>query len=174
MPIFQEPDYILPKRVQASELPSRDIIMRRPSEESIRTEFCDGPLPDTPLENTLETRDHRRREDSPGNNGYGVCTSDRIELMERIKRGESPTWVPSQTVCQSRLLSLGSTLLSLSLSIYDVHPHQLLLALRLGPVILDPPPSVFNHTICQISKDQYRRRTLLTSPCHIASGMLAR
>ncbi|KAL9607508.1 MAG: hypothetical protein Q9167_007582 [Letrouitia subvulpina] len=30
--------------------------------------------------------------------GGGIRTSDRRELMERIKRGESPTWVPSETL----------------------------------------------------------------------------
>ena len=32
-----------------------------------------------------------------GNNGEALCT-DRAELIERLKRGESPTWVPNQAV----------------------------------------------------------------------------
>ncbi|KAI1321533.1 hypothetical protein F5Y16DRAFT_388754 [Xylariaceae sp. FL0255] len=53
---------------------------RRLSEESIRTEFCEGPLPDTPPDRA--TSDHSN-----------TCT-DRADLIERIKRGESPTWIP--------------------------------------------------------------------------------
>ena len=30
--------------------------------------------------------------------GKGVEVRDRTELMERIKRGESPTWIPSKAV----------------------------------------------------------------------------
>ena len=30
--------------------------------------------------------------------GKGVEVRDRAELMERIKRGESPTWIPSKAV----------------------------------------------------------------------------
>ena len=32
-----------------------------------------------------------------GNNGEALCT-DRAELIERLKRGESPTWVPNRAV----------------------------------------------------------------------------
>lgn len=68
--------------------------MRRLSEESIRTEYCEGPIPDpTPDHVTLQTG----REDRPSNNGEALCT-DRAELIERIKRGESPTWIPNQAV----------------------------------------------------------------------------
>lgn len=69
--------------------------MRRPSEESIRTEFCDGPVPDSdgratsPVEKVVAAINDTKLE-----------TSDRAELIERIKRGESPTWVPSKTVSQ--------------------------------------------------------------------------
>ena len=38
-----------------------------------------------------------------------VCT-DRAELIERIKRGESPTWVPSQTLQQEYLRANGEPL----------------------------------------------------------------
>ena len=32
-----------------------------------------------------------------GNKGEALC-SDRAELIERLKRGESPTWVPNRAV----------------------------------------------------------------------------
>src|SRR5688572_16402342 len=54
---------------------------RRLSEESIRTELCEGPLPDSPKLTTPEREN---------------VTSDRAELIERLKRGESPTWIPSR------------------------------------------------------------------------------
>ena len=42
------------------------------------------------------------KEGRVGNKGEAVC-SDRAELMERIKRGESPTWVPNQAVSRPYL-----------------------------------------------------------------------
>ncbi len=86
--------------------------MRRPSEDSDSQEFVDGPiqhkdvakasLVDASFAATASKR---------------MQTSDREELMERIKRGESPTWVPSRAV--SKLLGqhglvLHRPLLSLS------------------------------------------------------------
>ncbi|MCJ1357572.1 MAG: hypothetical protein MMC33_007568 [Icmadophila ericetorum] len=55
--------------------------MRKPSEENFRTEFCDGPLLD---------------QDGPVSGNSGMEVSDRAELIERLKRGESPTWVRSR------------------------------------------------------------------------------
>lgn len=58
---------------------------RKLSEESIRTELCEGPVPDSPPRSrTPEQED--------------ITCSDRAELIERIKRGESPTWVPNRHV----------------------------------------------------------------------------
>lgn len=67
--------------------------MRKLSEESIRTEFCDGPV-DSPTWIVPS----QPEKDPVGYNEGGTCTSDRAELMERIKRGESPTWVPKQAL----------------------------------------------------------------------------
>ena len=65
--------------------------MRRMSEESIRTEDCEGPIPDDAMVDVgLEN-------DQNSNMGEAVCT-DRAELIERIKRGESPTWAPNEAV----------------------------------------------------------------------------
>lgn len=56
-------------------------------------EDCEGPVPDEPMEDTsthIEKTEKSTVESA-------LCT-DRAELIERIKRGESPTWVPSQAV----------------------------------------------------------------------------
>ncbi|POS78185.1 hypothetical protein DHEL01_v203427 [Diaporthe helianthi] len=59
-------------------------LSRRLSEESIRTELCEGPVPD-PSEPSSPTP------------GLSVnTTSDRIELIERLKRAQSPTWSPKR------------------------------------------------------------------------------
>lgn len=61
-------------------------ISRRLSEESIRTELCEGPIPDSPP-----------RPVSP-QEAVSRPVKDRAELIERLKRGESPTWVPNRHV----------------------------------------------------------------------------
>ncbi|OHF01480.1 hypothetical protein CORC01_03236 [Colletotrichum orchidophilum] len=61
--------------------------MRRLSEESIRTELCEGPVVDSPT-----------RPSTPESDTAAAVTSDRAELIERLKRGESPTWIPSRRV----------------------------------------------------------------------------
>ncbi|KAI1105153.1 hypothetical protein F4804DRAFT_304862 [Jackrogersella minutella] len=58
-------------------------LQRKQSEESISTELCEGPVPDIEIPRTPER--------SPPTE----C-SDRSELIERLKRGESPTWKPSR------------------------------------------------------------------------------
>lgn len=62
----------------------RKTLSRRVSEESIRTELCEGPIPDSPP-----------RPETPEQNGSNAV-SDRAELIERLKRGESPTWIPNR------------------------------------------------------------------------------
>ena len=64
-------------------------MMRRPSEESIRTEDCEGPVPDTPME--------EEKAAGVGNKGEALCT-DRAELILSLKRWERPTWVPNRAV----------------------------------------------------------------------------
>ncbi|KAI1094858.1 hypothetical protein F5B19DRAFT_443723 [Rostrohypoxylon terebratum] len=59
-------------------------LRKKRSEESIRTELCEGPiLEDNPAPQT------------PERNPPTEC-SDRSELIERLKRGESPTWKPNR------------------------------------------------------------------------------
>ncbi|KAI0449193.1 hypothetical protein F5B21DRAFT_62819 [Xylaria acuta] len=66
-------------------------LSRKLSEESIRTELCEGPVPDSPpplpLPHLAQNPDHSNTS-SPA-----TCT-DRAVLIERLKRGESPTWIP--------------------------------------------------------------------------------
>jgi hypothetical protein len=59
---------------------------RRLSEESIRTDLCEGPILDSP------PRPVTPQQPAP----QPVC--DRAELIERLKRGESPTWIPNRHV----------------------------------------------------------------------------
>ncbi|KAJ4270068.1 hypothetical protein NW762_001741 [Fusarium torreyae] len=84
MPIFQaDLDH------EPVEPPPLDVAsprLRRLSEESIRTELCEGPVPDSPPRST-----------SPGrNDSADGAISDRASLIERLKRGQSPTWIPSR------------------------------------------------------------------------------
>jgi hypothetical protein len=72
----------------------RSQIGRKVSEESIRTELCEGPLLDSPEDNKGE---------SAGNLNTGFTfpilgTSDRVELIERLKRGQSAAWLPNRNV----------------------------------------------------------------------------
>ncbi|KAL8382646.1 hypothetical protein RB595_006436 [Gaeumannomyces hyphopodioides] len=96
MPMFQDPAELRRRRQSASpDVPdgappaaARPIAIqlsasRRLSEESIRTDLCEGPLPDSPPVKTP-------------NQDPAVATSDRAELIERLKRGESPTWIPNR------------------------------------------------------------------------------
>lgn len=99
MPMFQDPAELDRSRRSASpDAPdgtppaaARPIAIqlsaasRRLSEESIRTDLCEGPLPDTPPAKTPDQ-------------DPAVATSDRAELIERLKRGESPTWIPNRHV----------------------------------------------------------------------------
>lgn len=64
---------------------SAQALSRSLSRESINTELCEGPLPESPRPSTPE-------------NEVATACSDRAELIERLKRGESPTWVPNRHV----------------------------------------------------------------------------
>ncbi|CAH0048631.1 unnamed protein product [Clonostachys solani] len=60
---------------------------RRLSEESLRTELCEGPVLESPRESPF----HTPADDS-------TATANRAELIERLKRGQSPTWIPNRHV----------------------------------------------------------------------------
>ncbi|KAL2878862.1 hypothetical protein SGCOL_005830 [Colletotrichum sp. CLE4] len=70
--------------------------MRRLSEESIRTELCEGPIVESP------TRPSTPETDTDADAAAAAVTSDRAELIERLKRGESPTWIPNRRVASPR------------------------------------------------------------------------
>ena len=96
MPVHQDPEQQLSKAYKQEDPLQRHVNTRRLSEESIRTEYCDGPVPDIAIDNVvLPTGEDGR----VSKNGEAIC-SDRAELIERIKRGESPTWIPNQAVSQ--------------------------------------------------------------------------
>lgn len=83
----------------------------RLSEESIRTDLCDGPL-DSSLDSSLGCSPVAASPDhdmcviagvasdaaTAAATADNAATSDRAELIERLKRGESPTWVPNRKV----------------------------------------------------------------------------
>ncbi|KAJ6783137.1 hypothetical protein PWT90_01435 [Aphanocladium album] len=58
---------------------------RRLSEESLPVELCEGPIPDSP----------KQRPETPENQNESHML-DRSVLIERLKRGESPSWIPNR------------------------------------------------------------------------------
>lgn len=62
--------------------------LRRLSEESIRTELCEGPLLDSPPQSNSPDRIE----------GAESAISDRASLIERLKRAQSPNWIPNRRV----------------------------------------------------------------------------
>lgn len=93
MPIFQDDLDLNHNSVDPDQEPALldppPTVLRRLSEESLRTELCEGPIPDSPRHSPSQKTD---------NDG---TTSSREELIERLKRGESPTWIPSRHVSDS-------------------------------------------------------------------------
>lgn len=101
MPIFQDPDLrVEPDGSPALNAGDEDTVMRRPSDDSIRTELCEGMLPDTKMEGTRPVDNNLN-----ATLGQKLETSDRVELIESIKRGESPTWVPNRAVSKAFIAS---------------------------------------------------------------------
>ncbi|KAI9789198.1 MAG: hypothetical protein M1816_006332 [Peltula sp. TS41687] len=91
MPLLHDRDlYGLPPARNGDE---PDRFTPPPSHEEILLDYHDGPSPKTearpasPIKEVLAAID---------DTSLGV--SDRVELIERIKRGESPTWLPNQTL----------------------------------------------------------------------------
>ncbi|KAL0933104.1 uncharacterized protein CTRU02_212067 [Colletotrichum truncatum] len=101
MPIFQddldhpvaaadaagaEPQHLISTQQQQQHQHQQNMtpsLTRKLSEESIRTELCEGPILENSRPSTPET-------------DAAAATSDRAELIERLKRGESPTWIPNR------------------------------------------------------------------------------
>ncbi|TAQ91261.1 hypothetical protein B7494_g386 [Chlorociboria aeruginascens] len=70
-------------------------ITRKGSEESIRTELCEGLVPEGP-ENEEIDREGEAWDPDFVFPQHG--TSDRGELIERLKKGESTSWLPSRNL----------------------------------------------------------------------------
>lgn len=72
----------------------RNQVSRKASEESIRTDLCEGPLLDSP--------DHHKESSARNLNESFTFpilgTSDRVELIERLKRGQSAAWLPNRNL----------------------------------------------------------------------------
>jgi hypothetical protein len=116
MPIFQDEDDVLvtdegPPSEQPTKTPSRSTtppesisVRRKPSEESIRTELCEGPV--------LDSLEDLSTYSSEGMNSSFASplhrTSDRLQYIERLKRGESPSWLPNQNVSKAVHAKIGS------------------------------------------------------------------
>ncbi|KAI2617009.1 hypothetical protein GGS26DRAFT_577458 [Hypomontagnella submonticulosa] len=79
----QDPAMAPPPPPTPDQFPHDNTLRRKHSEESISTELCEGPILDDSIPRT------------PERNPLTEC-SDRSELIERLKRGESPTWKPSR------------------------------------------------------------------------------
>ncbi|KHO02140.1 uncharacterized protein MAM_01141 [Metarhizium album ARSEF 1941] len=88
MPIFQddlEPDRDRPS-TQSSPLQPEPTspVPGRVSGDGLPTELCEGPVSDDPTRPTTPRIDDE------------AAISCRAELIERLKRGESPTWIPNR------------------------------------------------------------------------------
>lgn len=64
--------------------------LRRLSEESLPTELCEGPIPDSPQQTAASNDDDDDHMED--------MTSSREELIERLKKGGSPIWIPNRHV----------------------------------------------------------------------------
>ena len=91
----QSPDWPPTKPTAPPLLRSRD------SEESIRTEFCDGPLSDDALPDQFSLADISFLKKATLSEGQRPVVSSRQDLIKRIKRGESPAWAPARKVRQA-------------------------------------------------------------------------
>lgn len=96
MPIFRETlaDNHVPPDAEVHPVPIQDhsptgLLNHKISEESIRTDLCEGPVEDE-LPQITSLR--------PEMGLLATTTSDRAELIQRLKRGESPTWIPTRRV----------------------------------------------------------------------------
>ncbi|KAL8688157.1 MAG: hypothetical protein Q9218_005863 [Villophora microphyllina] len=108
MPIFQDPEQRFSIAARTLRHGSPSSIKSTAPDESQTAKLGDGTLLDRPVSDTVGRKSVAQRRDGSSYNGGVVCTSDRNELMERIKRGESPTWIPSQTNNDERPLSSTS------------------------------------------------------------------
>jgi serine phosphatase RsbU (regulator of sigma subunit) len=106
MPIFQDPDERCKQNTRNTALTleqqeGRRGVMRCPTEQKEEADNGRREAEEAEMEDmgdVARVESLLRRLE-----GARMETSDRVELIERIKRGESPTWVPGRAV--SGLLS---------------------------------------------------------------------
>jgi hypothetical protein len=87
--VVQQSDYLLRNGLPEARL------RHKASEESIRTELCEGPIASSPSEHGDSPS---REENTIARHGNVLTVSDRADYIERLKRGESPAWRPSRNV----------------------------------------------------------------------------
>lgn len=85
-------------------LSEENVLERKLSEESIRTELCEGLVIDSTETGTLEKSSLLGKSCENAEHS----TSDRVEYIQRLKRGESPTWLPNRNVSIG-FVCVGST-----------------------------------------------------------------
>jgi hypothetical protein len=93
MPIFQDPDQRCQKNTR-----TRTPVLSDEERGDMRCPPVEEPKP---VENGTRDREDVRMADLENLSRVESArmeTSDRVELIERIKRGESPTWVPGKAV----------------------------------------------------------------------------
>lgn len=106
MPIFQDdlgggrerpPEEVSSSTSSPSPLSNTDL-RRKASEESIRTDLCEGLILNSPV----------RQAGSPLESADAFVFAfsskiDRVELIQRLKRGDSPSWLADRNVGLSKL-----------------------------------------------------------------------
>lgn len=177
MPIFQDDlgdgREILPIPKSKMSPPSmtppwRRTIVRKDSEESIRTDLCEGPVPDTPEESKhLPTLGL--------DPSFNLCngTSDRGEFMERLKRGEIPSWLPNYNF-ESLLCGQSAKTPPRKTSPNQTNSSPLLPSAEISNIVR---PSSVDKQISQAGLEIERPRSALHSgdftdgPQHISGGL---
>ena len=101
--MLSDPDRRFDVEARPPAKPATPPLKSRESDESIRTEFCDGPVLDdvsAPFSHSLTFPDapEEEEEEEEEQQQQRPVSSSRQDLIERIKRGESPTWAPKSKV----------------------------------------------------------------------------
>ncbi|KAI9749765.1 MAG: hypothetical protein M4579_006745 [Chaenotheca gracillima] len=135
MPVLHDPNepplQARPKAAPPPEVPP-PLMQRCDSEESIPTELCDGPLLETDATPAGDGLTSPPLALFGAGSAQRVEVSDRVELMERIKRGESPTWVPNRTL-ENQIRNKDPASFKRSLEVLDTKKSPLLPAAELQP-----------------------------------------
>ncbi|KAI1122145.1 hypothetical protein F5Y10DRAFT_254726 [Nemania abortiva] len=118
---------------------------RKPSEESIRTELCEGPVLDSPPPPPPVKPSGRDN----STNSAAYTYTDRAELIERLKRRESPSWLPNLY----RFDSVWGQEQSLISATHSPTP----VAATTSPLLL-PPPTITPEKDTTLSDDERRRQ----------------